>query len=63
MIRFVGSDDDVGEAWAAWQTTPWGRIRYRVMAETLGRALSVLGEPALRILDIGGADGADGLLS
>lgn len=59
MIRLVGSDGDVDEAWAAWQATPWGRIRYRVMAETLRRALSVLGEPGLRILDIGGADGAD----
>ena len=59
MIRIVESTAD--NAWAAWQATPWGRMRYRVMAETLRRTLSTLGRPELRILDVGGADGADSI--
>ena len=61
MIRLVESVADNGDAWAAWQDTPWGRIRYRVMTETLRRTVSTLGMSELRILDIGGADGADSI--
>ncbi len=61
MIRFVESTADKGDAWAAWQATPWGRIRYSVITETLRRTLSTLGKPELRILDVGGADGADSI--
>ena len=28
------------DAWRAWQQTPWGRIRYRVVTETLRRTCS-----------------------
>jgi S-adenosylmethionine-dependent methyltransferase len=49
------------EAWVVWQTTPWGRLRYRLVARTLGTALERLGAPC-RVLDAGGGDGADSLL-
>jgi len=45
--------------WRAWQESPWGRIRYRVVAETLGRTCASLGEAQLRVLDVGGGDGGD----
>jgi len=47
------------DAWHAWQRTPWGRIRYRVVAETLTRTCAGLGPGPLRVLDVGGGDGAD----
>ena len=47
------------EDWRGWQESPWGRIRYRVVAETLGRTCASLGEAPLRVLDIGGGDGGD----
>lgn len=47
------------DSWHAWQRTPWGRIRYRVVAETLRRACADLGPAPLRVLDVGGGDGVD----
>ena len=49
------------EAWRAWQRTPWGRLRYRVVAETLSRTCAGLRPGPLRVLDVGGGDGADSL--
>ncbi len=46
--------------WASWQTSPWGRLRYDVVRETTTRAIPALPGP-LRVLDVGGGDGADGL--
>ena len=50
-------------SWAAWQATPWGRLRYRVVAETLGRAVRALlvdgHGPRLHVLDAGGGDASD----
>jgi hypothetical protein len=34
--------DEHLDAWRAWQRTPWGRIRYRVVAETLARTCAGL---------------------
>lgn len=49
--------EDRLEEWARYAATPWGRIRYRVVAHTLAR---VVGEArGLRVLDVGGADGRD----
>jgi S-adenosylmethionine-dependent methyltransferase len=45
--------------WRAWQQAPWGRIRYRVVQETLRGACLALGPAPLRVLDVGGGDGAD----
>jgi S-adenosylmethionine-dependent methyltransferase len=53
------STDDHDEAWAAWQNTPWGRLRYRVIAETLRLVLGGQDGAPLRVLDVGGADAAD----
>ena len=46
--------------WATWQETPWGRLRYRVVARTIARATASLQGP-LTVLDVGGGDGADSL--
>src|SRR5581483_8012794 len=47
------------DSWHAWQKTPWGRIRYRVVAETLRRTCAELGTAPLQVLDVGGGDGGD----
>ena len=52
-------DGRAGE-WASWQASPWGRLRYAVAQETTTRALAGLPGP-LRVLDVGGGDGADSL--
>lgn len=45
------------EQWAAYAATPWGRIRYAVVAHTLS---VVIGDArGLRVLDVGGGDGRD----
>lgn len=45
--------------WDAYQHTPWGRIRYSVVAHTLD---VVVGDArGLRVLDVGGGDGRDSL--
>lgn len=51
--------DDHLSAWQAWQQAPWGRLRYRVVAETLRRTCALLGEGPVRVLDAGGGDGTD----
>lgn len=48
------------DAWALFQETPWGRMRHRLVAHTVARALDLLG-PNCRVLDMGGGDGADSL--
>ena len=45
-------------AWRSYVDSPWGRIRYRVVRETLRREAARLGS-GLRILDVGGGDGMD----
>ncbi|MCN0176808.1 methyltransferase domain-containing protein [Salinispora arenicola] len=52
--------DRRAEAWDAWQETPWGRLRYRLVAHTVDRAVRRL-SATCRVLDAGGADGADSL--
>lgn len=47
-------------AWRDYTSTPWGRVRYAVVQETLRREASRLGE-GLRVLDVGGGDGMDSL--
>jgi len=61
----AGVFDEHAGAWAAWQETPWARLRYRLVARTLAGALDRLGGGgqgrACRVLDVGGGDGADSL--
>jgi S-adenosylmethionine-dependent methyltransferase len=61
------SGDDIFDQhlaeWQEWCATPWGRIRFAVVAETLRRQVVALeaagsGRP-LRVLDVGGGDGRD----
>ncbi len=47
-------------AWALWQDSPWGRLRYHVVARLLRSWTDDLGE-GLRVLDAGGGDGRDAL--
>lgn len=53
--------DDHGDAWEAWKASPWGRIRFALVADALDRAVGSLGDRPLRILDVGGADGFETL--
>ncbi len=46
--------------WASWQASPWGRMRYAVVQETTARAVAAL-PGRLRVVDVGGGDGADSL--
>ena len=55
-----GAFDEHLAAWREYTASPWGRLRYAVVAHTLGRVLPV-GPPALRVLDVGGGDGTDAL--
>ena len=52
-------------AWQEYTRSPWGRIRYAVVAHTLRHNLSGLapadGGPGLRVLDVAGGDGLDAL--
>lgn len=47
-------------AWRDYSSSPWARVRYAVIEETMGREASRLGT-SLRILDVGGGDGMDAL--
>jgi len=47
--------------WQAWCEAPWGRLRFRVVRETLRRQVEELGGGPLRVLDVGGGDGRDAL--
>jgi S-adenosylmethionine-dependent methyltransferase len=53
--------DHNAQAWHAWQETPWGRLRYRIVAETLSRVCVSLGNRPLRVLDVGSGNGGDAL--
>lgn len=53
--------DDHLAAWREYCASPWARIRYAVVAETLSRNLDALGDAPLRVLDVGGGDGRDSL--
>lgn len=55
MTDFSSHLDD----WCAWQDSPWGRIRYRVAAETLASTCASSGGSQLRVLDVGGGDRGD----
>lgn len=47
--------------WRAYKATPWGQLRFRIVAHTLRTSLARLGEGPWRILDAGGGDGGDAL--
>jgi S-adenosylmethionine-dependent methyltransferase len=47
-------------SWRDYTSSPWGRVRYAVVEETLRREASRLGTK-LRILDVGGGDDMDAL--
>ena len=47
--------------WQDYTATPWGRIRYAVVAAMLAREIDRLGGTPLRVLDVGGGDGLDAL--
>ncbi|MFJ8142631.1 methyltransferase domain-containing protein [Streptomyces sp. NPDC096013] len=47
--------------WQEWQDAPWGRLRYAIAEANLLRHLGDLGGGPLRILDLAGGDGADGV--
>ena len=53
--------DEQQRAWQEYTATPWARIRYAVVAETLRRNLDALDQERLRVLDVGGGDGLDAL--
>ncbi|MDN5894924.1 MAG: class I SAM-dependent methyltransferase [Nocardioides sp.] len=46
--------------WREYTDSPWARIRYAVVEETIRREAETLGGP-LRVLDVGGGDGVDAL--
>ena len=60
MARVTEPSADQLDAWRAYAATPWGRIRYAVVEETLRRETARLGA-GLRILDVGGGDGRDAI--
>lgn len=55
-----GADEHL-DAWEAWKASPWGRIRFALVADALDEAVASLGSAPLRILDVGGADGFETL--
>jgi len=55
----AGTELAEAAAWATWQDSPWGRLRYRVVAATLRRWLAEVSDGPLRVLDAGGGDGRD----
>ena len=44
--------------WDEYKASPWGRLRYEIVARTLSQRL---GTRPLRILDVGGGDGGDAI--
>jgi S-adenosylmethionine-dependent methyltransferase len=50
--------DDHQAEWDEYRASPWGRLRYELVARTLAQCL---GREQLRILDVGGGDGGDAL--
>jgi len=61
----VPADSDVFDshlaAWDEYLATPWARIRYDVVAHVLDETIAGLGPGPLRVLDLGGGDGADSI--
>ncbi|MFL6158854.1 MAG: class I SAM-dependent methyltransferase [Marmoricola sp.] len=55
----VSDFDDHLTAWREYTASPWGRIRYAVVAHTLDLEIARLGGGPLRVLDVGGGDGLD----
>lgn len=53
--------DEHAVAWRDYRESPWGRVRYAVVAHSLNRIFPAA-SPGLRILDVGGGDGADALV-
>ncbi|WP_404382322.1 methyltransferase domain-containing protein [Knoellia locipacati] len=53
--------DEHLDAWEAWKSSPWGRIRFALVRDALDEAVASLGDQPLRILDVGGADGFETL--
>lgn len=51
--------DEHLDAWQDYTGSPWGRIRYAVVAHALAREVERLGTGPLRVLDVGGGDGLD----
>jgi len=51
--------DEHLDAWHDYTGSPWGRIRYAVVAHALAREVERLGPGPLRVLDVGGGDGLD----
>jgi len=49
--------NQVVDEWKEWQSTPWGRLLYRVSQSNLARHL---GQSPLRVLDVGGGNGTKG---
>lgn len=47
--------------WRAFRATPWGRLRFLIVAHSLGTSIARLGGGRWRILDVGGGDGGDAL--
>jgi S-adenosylmethionine-dependent methyltransferase len=47
--------------WRAFRATPWGRLRFLIVAHTLAATIARLGGGSWRILDVGGGDGGDAL--
>ena len=48
------------DAWAHWQSSPWGRLRYSVARANLDTYVG--GRSGLRVLDLGGGDGLESIL-
>ena len=48
--------------WRDWATSPWGRIRFSVVRQTLSWELDrLVGDGSARVLDVGGGDGRDAI--
>ena len=54
----IAAFDEHVQGWRDWQRSPWGRLRYRLVAQLLDRHLGAM-ESGATVLDVGGADGAD----
>ncbi|RFU41074.1 methyltransferase domain-containing protein [Actinomadura logoneensis] len=59
--RDAAAFDERADAWDRWREAPWNRLRYRLVAHTLARAVDVASGGPLRVLDVGGGDGGDAL--
>ena len=56
-MTFTPEDFDAHfDQWKDWPTTPWNRLLYSTSHRNLQR---YLGEPSLKILDVGGGNGED----